>query len=141
MRIFLGWIAALAFTAALAIGGLVGGILGGIQFGFYCLYLWVIGDIRDVNEYYESETPNWMIWFAGSSSEKKDFSWLYRPSFWKLTSLMLVGCAVLGCGIAWALRDSDAFLAFLICVVAIWLIGVLLVERHFRRHYTPKQTS
>ena len=90
---------------------------------------------------YESETPNWMIWFAGSSSEKKDFSWLYRPSFWKLTSLMLVGCAVLGCGIAWALRDSDAFLAFLICVVAIWLIGVLLVERHFRRHYTPKQTS
>ncbi len=108
-----------------------------------CLLLWVAGNVYNTNEYHQKTIPKkWRI-LVDNPDWWPDFgelsAWFRRPNVNKIISLAFLVFFLCIDSIAGANRDLIGPFVVAICTLVIWLLGVILIERHFRKHYTSIQ--
>jgi fucose 4-O-acetylase-like acetyltransferase len=106
----------------------------GIVLGTGIMTIWMIGCIRGSHVYRKGAPPGWMTWFADDPPGSR-FHRLRQPETWKVISMviMLVWLAFPMYDVI--VEDSHADSCLIITSIASWVVGILLVELHFRRNY------
>lgn len=135
-QVLVFWVITIGIYVFMDAGGAIGGILAAVLFGLVAIWMWIIGAIKGIEEYWQGKVPNWMIWLADKPNEKPWVPLLHHPKSFKFVSIAAV---IAGASIGFIKADYSYAIGFLVFIILVWSMGVWLVERHFRRNYTPRQ--
>lgn len=139
--IFGFWALSLLIYGLIEIGGIIGGIGVGFLLGVTYLWMWLVGDIFDTEEYDQGTVPEWMTFLANNPKGDPSFPFYCSSKAWRITSVCFVAAISIAFMVTGFMQDSALMLSLSISILVVWIVGVYIIERYFERNYTRTKRS